>query len=957
LYICVANQKPVNGIDYNYFGIMRNRITILLALFFTFASLRSTAQSTCNCWQPRDPSYSLVPFAHDYTTLATPVAADYYRNDDAATNLITLPFSFCFFGTSVTQIYIDNNGYVAFGPKALPMFTSISSWDPSTFPSSVAEIIAPFYSDVDTRIANSSSDVGNTVWYKITPTHIIIQWDSVGYWDKHFNLGNTFQLIITNGTDPIVPNGNNIEFCYQNMQWAVGDAQQGNSGFDSPLNPAVVGINEGNGTGNIQYGLFNTATATYNGAYPTSPFDGVYWLINQQFIMDGCTGNSPPILVGLSGCGTDTLVVCEGDTLKVPLKFYSVISGVTVNSGLSNPVVPGSSISYNNPTTQADSLVIQVIGNSSNLGYNTVDFYGYDNFSPPDTTFASFVVHVIPAPVVTISASPDTVCLGNNSILTAGGGGTYLWSNGATTSSIVITPAATTTYSVVISNGNCTKDTNITVVIAPPLVLAVTPANTGACSGDSVKLTASGASTYVWSPTTGLSCSTCSSVSAAPAVATVYTITGSANGCSATITDTVSIYPIPTIAITATSDSICSGNPDQLLASGAATYLWAPSTGLSCNTCPNPIATPTVTTTYTVIGTTAEGCSNAASITIYVFPTPLLSVSPNVSICPGRTVTLIASGSGSSYNWTPGNITGPVITVTPTSTQTYTVTMPTGCGTSTANVTVFVNPQPVPDFSADVTQGCSPLCVQFRNRSTISSGSISAWDWTFGNGDTAISQDPIYCYQYPGIYSITITTISDSGCSATLTINDYIDVYSHPNAAFTMSPQPTTILQPTIQFTDQSTDAYGVADWNWSFGDASDSVSYLENPSHTYQDTGTYCARLIVMNIHGCVDSVTNCLVIDPMYCLYIPSAFSPNGDNRNEKFMAKGNDVKSFEMYIFDRWGMQLFHSTDINDGWNGTIKGNGSICQEDTYVYMITVYDNKNTKHSYTGSVNLVK
>ncbi len=172
-----------------------------------------------------------------------------------------------------------------------------------------------------------------------------------------------------------------------------------------------------------------------------------------------------------------------------------------------------------------------------------------------------------------------------------------------------------------------------------------------------------------------------------------------------------------------------------------------------------------------------------------------------------------------------------------------------------------------------------------------------------------------------------------------------------------MSPQPASMLQPTIQFTDNSTDAYGIAAWSWSFGDATDSVAYSQNASHTYQDSGTYCGDLVVTNIHGCVDSVKNCLVIDPIYALYIPSGFTPNGNGRNDVFMPKGNDIKSFEMYIFDRWGMQLFHSTDINNGWNGAINGNGTICQEDTYVYLITVYDSKNIKHSYTGSINLIK
>jgi gliding motility-associated-like protein len=184
-----------------------------------------------------------------------------------------------------------------------------------------------------------------------------------------------------------------------------------------------------------------------------------------------------------------------------------------------------------------------------------------------------------------------------------------------------------------------------------------------------------------------------------------------------------------------------------------------------------------------------------------------------------------------------------------------------------------------------------------------------------------------------------------------------ITVFSHPNAAFTVSPQPATILNPTIQFTDVSTDPYGLIYWSWNFGDLTDSTSIIPNPSHTYQDTGSYCARLAVMDSHGCTDTATNCLVIDPIFNFYIPSAFSPNGDGKNPTFQPKGQYIKSFEMYIFDRWGMLLCHTTDLSHGWDGTIKGGSTIAQEDTYVYKILVTDSRNKQHSFVGNVTLLK
>ncbi len=136
------------------------------------------------------------------------------------------------------------------------------------------------------------------------------------------------------------------------------------------------------------------------------------------------------------------------------------------------------------------------------------------------------------------------------------------------------------------------------------------------------------------------------------------------------------------------------------------------------------------------------------------------------------------------------------------------------------------------------------------------------------------------------------------------------------------------------------------------------SENSLQNPVHIYPDTGAYCpVVLVVMNNKGCVDTIVQCMAVDPLYTLYIPSAFSPNGDGDNEFFQPKGAYIKTFEMYIFDRWGMELYHTKDIKDGWNGKVKDGSKICQEDSYVYNITATDWHNQKHSYIGTVTLIK
>ena len=161
-----------------------------------------------------------------------------------------------------------------------------------------------------------------------------------------------------------------------------------------------------------------------------------------------------------------------------------------------------------------------------------------------------------------------------------------------------------------------------------------------------------------------------------------------------------------------------------------------------------------------------------------------------------------------------------------------------------------------------------------------------------------------------------------------------------------------------MHFSDKSTDAYGpISSWYWNFNDPkSTETSRTQNATHKYSDTGVYCTTLTVSNMYGCTDSITECLVISNNYTIYIPDAFSPNGDNKNDVFQPKGGAISEFEMYVFDRWGNKLFHTTDFNKGWDGTTTG-GFECQADTYVYLINVTDNFKKTHSYMGKVTLIK
>ena len=388
--------------------------------------MKNTAISNCSCFVPLDSSFSVVPFSNDY--LGTPLSPD-YRNDDGYTDPINIPFNFCFYGQNKTSLYINNNGNISFD-------TYNETFTADSFPSTNFSIVAPFWGDVDTR--NPTCGV---VYYKITSTYMIVKWDSVDYFDSdpfnslHIPLYNSFQLIITDGSDPVLPAGNNVAFCYGDMQWTTGDASNGVDGFTGY--PATVGANQGNGTDFIQFGRFDSSGTSYSGPFPVGPpYEGISWLDNKSFVFSTCSNtNIPPVLDGLSLC--DTIKVCVGDTFPQTVTFFSPEINQSTAASVSAPGLLNFNIISN---TSGNTAVIttQLIADIANYGYNTITFSGTDNGSPAQTTSATLIIQIdtfaLPHPVVT---GDSEYCAGKFvTLATSFGYDSTVWSNGSNTQTI-----------------------------------------------------------------------------------------------------------------------------------------------------------------------------------------------------------------------------------------------------------------------------------------------------------------------------------------------------------------------------------------------------------------------------------------------------------------------------------------------------------------------------------------
>lgn len=309
-------------------------------------------------------------------------------------------------------------------------------------------------------------------------------------------------------------------------------------------------------------------------------------------------------ITGTSGTGcsnttTKTLTVNALPTITITPASPSICSGqlVSLQAGGGNSYV-WSNNSSSNPTQSVSPSVTTtytVTGTASTGCSNT----------------ASVMVNVNTPPTVSISTSASSVCAGGTATLTASSAGSsFQWTNLGSNAIQVVSPLVTTTYTVTATNSSgCTATATVTISVLTGSSVSISPTSPSICHGSNVTLTPTGASTYVW---TNLSGGPTQVVS--PLTNTTYTVTGtSSNGCVSTATVTVTVKTLPSVSLTSSANTVCSGSSVTLTAGGASTYVWSNS-----STAVSQTLTPTVTTTYTVQGTSATGCSATSSVTIVV---------------------------------------------------------------------------------------------------------------------------------------------------------------------------------------------------------------------------------------------------------------------------------------------------------------------------------------------------
>ncbi|MBI3518517.1 MAG: PKD domain-containing protein, partial [Bacteroidetes bacterium] len=412
-------------------------------------------------------------------------------------------------------------------------------------------------------------------------------------------------------------------------------------------------------------------------------------------------------------------------------------------------------------------------------------------------------------------------------------------------------------------------------------------------------------------------------------------------------------------------------------------YAWAYGDGQTAA----PIASSTSSHVYTAAGiynttltvTSDKGCQQVVVKQVEVYEKPHMIIT-NSPACDQKVMTFTAvaqpnSGVVTSWYWDMNNsvstieANGQTVSYTFAGPGAHAVTLVSetaigGCR-DTLVKPIYVNYVPVANFVADTLKGCPHpnFCVQFTDLSPAITGpaQIAQWQWTFGDGTNVINntnRNVGHCYtntssNQVATFDVSLQLVSDSGCvSAVNTKPAYITVYPTPIANYTVTPNPGNVLTPLVYFINQSVD---YTKWWWSFGDGpfnSDSVNV--NPTHFYSDETAqiYNSHLIVANQYGCKDTAYVLVEIGPEFTFYIPNAFTPaNEDNINDVFTGKGIGIVKYEMWIFDRWGANIFYTDDIVKGWNGKVQGKSQEVQQDVYIWKVKLLDVLGKKHDYIG------
>lgn len=588
----------------------------------------------------------------------------------------------------------------------------------------------------------------------------------------------------------------------------------------------------------------------------------------------------------------DSGVFLEGGSFSSlpPLNVYTTNS----NSNIPDSVLVEDCNTYcayfirNGNLANVDSFNLQVTGNAI-LGTDYIQS-GNPSFAWP--TKLIFAAGQDTIKICNISALQDNIAEGSDTL--------------SFSMTSFVTPTVTTCLS-----SNVVK---FNLYIHDYVPITIGQNNTSVCTGNSIILNAGATNgyapyTYTWT---------------APAVNTPTFSTGPINSsqnytitvndiCNKPVTQIITVNPVSTPTVVSSSTLICIGTTASLTASGATTYTW--SNGVANDTL---FVSPTVNTTYTVIGAVGA-CTNSAVSTVSVIGIAL-SVTGNNSICLGQSTNLTASGS-TSYTWSTGS-TNATINVSPTSTTNYTVSSIAASCSNTAVYTVSVTPPPTLMVSG------TPYCA--GQTTTVTATGANSYTWSTGSTTNSIVVSPL------GNTTYTVVGSSIPSCTSSVVFTPSL-ITTAPQI---INSSPVIFCLDSIKAITVRIEG-GNQPYTVSWLIPSGGIVPFDTTTYTFyftQSSTPSSGSYTIVVADQCLYSDTLVIDINSIDCdILAPNVVTPNGDGINDFFRINGlENFPGSSLNVFNRWGNKLYSNDDYKNDWSPNVT-------DGTYFYIVSVSDGR--------------
>jgi gliding motility-associated-like protein len=530
--------------------------------------------------------------------------------------------------------------------------------------------------------------------------------------------------------------------------------------------------------------------------------------------------------------------------------------------------------------------------------------------------------------------------------------------------------------------GGCSDTSRRNIVVQPKPLVDFNAIKTNRCDTVEYQFLNSslGASSFNWSFGNGNSANIAAPTSFfntspnAPITYQVKLIGITNNGCRDSIEKPVLARPLVKANFSSNINSSCENLDVDFtnLSVNANSYFWFFGDGSGSSTI-SPTKRYNRTGLYdvTLIAFDAFGCSDTITrsnfVEVFEVPVANFLFTPPTTRIPNAQVqfsdlSFISDNSPLTHQWFFGEnaatstLQNPNYTYTDSGNFVVTmiVTSNRGC-TDTISKPLRVNwHKPIADFAFDPASGCTPHTVNFTNLSQFADNYL----WDFGDATQSTEENPTHTYTIPNTYNVALIARGPGGDSIVIK-TAIITVHPLPIANFFVTPFEMVLPNATVSLTDLS---FRATQWDWRIMGANNGVVFRsndKNPTYNFVEEGEFSVRLIVQNEFGCRDTTERNRVVRVIRggLVNVPNVFTPNGDGVNDRFRPVMSGVlsKGYKLSIYNRWGMRVFETNDINDSWDGMV--NGQPAATDAYVWIVEGLYEGERKFTESGTVTLLR